>query len=140
MRLPRSPKPSQKPKRPRKNRLLRVQGRSMAPALNPGELVLVREGEYRLREPRVGEIVAARPAGLGGRALLKRIAALPHERVALDGREWRLGPEQFFLLGDQAEHSTDSRTFGPVTRHELVGPVWARIWPWTVFRPNASPA
>ena len=111
----------------------------MAPALNPGELVLVRDGEYRLREPRLGEIVAARPAGLGGRALLKRIAALPNTRVALEGREWRLGAEQFFLLGDHAEQSIDSRIFGPVARQELLGPVWARLWPWTVFR-SPSPS
>ena len=107
----------------------------MAPVLNPGELVLVREGEYDRREPARGEIVAARPAELGGRAFVKRITALPNERVALGGREWQLGPEQFFLLGDQTEHSMDSRIFGPVTRRELVGPVWARVWPWTVFQP-----
>ncbi len=144
MRSPKSPRRSPRLKLRRRSspglwrslgRLLRVYGHSMAPALNPGELVLVREGEYDLREPRRGEIVAARPAEFGGRAFVKRITALPNERVALGGREWQLGPEQFFLLGDRIEHSMDSRIFGPVTRRELVGPVWARVWPWTVFRP-----
>ena len=133
---PQPPTPSQVA--PRRHfqfgRLLRVYGHSMAPVLNSGELVLVREGTYDLREPRRGEIVAARPADFSGRACVKRITALPNERVALGGREWQLGPEQFFLLGDQAERSMDSRSFGPVTRRELLGPVWARVWPWTVFR------
>ena len=144
MRLPRSLRRSPRLKPPRRSsrglrqslgRLLRVYGHSMAPVLNPGELVLVREGEYDRRNPRRGEIVAARPADFGGRAFVKRITALPNERVELGGREWQLGPEQFFLLGDRTEHSMDSRIFGPVTRRELVGPVWARLWPWTVFRP-----
>ena len=143
MRSLKSPKHLPRPKPPRRSnrglwpslgRLLRVYGHSMAPVLNPGELVLVREAEYDRRDPRRGEIVAARPDKFGGRAFVKRITALPNEHVAFDGREWQLGPEQFFLLGDQTEHSLDSRLFGPVTRRELLGPIWARLWPWTVFR------
>jgi type IV secretory pathway protease TraF len=103
----------------------------MSPALNPGELVLIRDGEYDVREPRRGDIVAARPASLGGRAFVKRITGLPLERVEYEGREWTLGPEEFFLMSDRADHGMDSRIFGPVTRRELVGPVWARVWPWT---------
>jgi len=114
-------------------RLMRICGHSMAPVLNPGELVLVREGAYDSRPPTLGEIVAARPASLGGQALIKRITGLPHERVAVDGREWQLADDEFFLLGDQREHSMDSRTFGPVTRQELIGPVRARVWPWKPF-------
>ena len=103
----------------------------MSPVLNPGELVLVREGEYDVREPGRGEIVAVRPASLGGRAFVKRITGLPLERVEYEGQEWTLGPEEFFLMSDRADHGMDSRIFGPVTRRELVGPVWARVWPWT---------
>ena len=95
--------------------------------------MLIRSGAYRFRDPRRGEIVAARPASAGGRAVVKRIAGLPLERVASGGREWALGPAEFFLLGDEAERSLDSRSFGPVTRDELIGPVWARLWPWTRF-------
>ena len=65
MRSPRSPSSSTRPRPPRRSnlgRLLRVYGHSMSPALKPGQLVLVREGEYGFRDPRRGEIVAARPA------------------------------------------------------------------------------
>ena len=134
-----APAPSPEPRAPsqpafsRRNlfgRLLRVYGHSMSPVLNPGELVLVREGGYDAREPGRGEIVAARPASLGGRVVVKRITGLPLERVECEGREWTLGPEEFFLMSDRADHGMDSRIFGPVTRRELVGPVWARLWPW----------
>ena len=114
-------------------RILRIFGHSMSPVLNPGELVLVREGVFDDRSPRKGELVAVRPSKLGGQAFVKRIAALPSERVTIDGKEWRLSRDEFFLLGDRVEHSLDSRIFGPVTRDELIGPVQARLWPWTVF-------
>ena len=119
----------------RLGRLLRVHGHSMKPALNPGELVVVGERGYDCRDPQRGEMVAARPASLGGRAVVKRVAGLPHERVQADEREWTLGEEQFFLLGDQRAHSHDSRVFGPVTREELIGPVRLRLWPWKWFTP-----
>ena len=112
---------------------MRVYGHSMSPLLNPGEVVVVSEGAYASRLPHRGEVVAARPASLGGRAFVKRVVGLPHERLTVDGREWQLGEEQFFLLGDQTADSVDSRIFGPVTREELIGPVRMRVWPWKVF-------
>ena len=120
-------------------RLLRVFGHSMSPVLNPGELVVVREGEFEDRPPRKGEIVAARPAALGGQAFVKRVAGLPSERVTVDGKAWQLSDDEFFLLGDHTEHSLDSRVFGLVTREELIGPVQARLWPWTVFESQPPP-
>ena len=102
----------------------------MRPLLNPGALVLVRTGEYAVRDPVRGEIVAARPAGFDGRALVKRVAGLPREQVEWNGRTRTLGPEEFFLMSERTEDGVDSLSFGPVTLRELIGPVWARLWPW----------
>jgi len=104
-------------------RVMRVQGRSMEPTLRAGQLVLVNGCAFHARAPRRGEVVAARLRALGGRALVKRVVGLPHDRVALNGGERRLGTEEFFLLGDQPDDSLDSRRFGPVKREELIGPV-----------------
>ena len=112
---------------------MRVTGHSMMPLLKPSELVFVREQAYRSRDPQRGEIVAARPASQGGKTFVKRVVGLPHERVEVGATAWQLGAEEFFLLGDQPEHSMDSRLFGPVTRAELVGPVRLRVWPWKLF-------
>lgn len=102
-------------------RLMRVQGHSMAPALHAGDLVYV--GARASRPPRRGDIVAARPAQLGGPALVKRVAGLPQERFEIDGRTWQLGDDEYFLLGDCPEDSLDSRAFGPVPARDLLGPV-----------------
>ena len=115
-------------------RLMRVYGHSMAPALKPGELVFVSQPDDDSYTPQRGDIVAVRPASLGGKVFVKRIIGLPHERLQIDHREWQLKARQFFLLGDQATHSMDSRIFGPVTRGEVVGPVRLRVWPWKILK------
>lgn len=112
---------------------MRVSGHSMAPLVNPGELVFVSERAYARRVPHRGEVVAARPASLGGRALLKRLVGLPDDRIEIGGSTWQLGDDQFFLLGDQPDDSLDSRAFGPVRREELIGVVRARVWPWQII-------
>lgn len=112
-------------------RLMRVYGHSMAPLIKPGDLVLVRPGAYDARRPARGDVVAVRPDALDGRTFVKRIVGLPNERITVDGKEWQLGEDEFFLLGDQQDDSFDSRIFGPVTREQLIGPVHVRVWPWT---------
>ena len=113
----------------RRARPMRVVGQSMAPMLHDGTLVFVDESVYSRRAPQRGEIVAVRPAALGGTAVVKRISAGPDEQVRVLGREWRLGSDQYFVIGDYADDSLDSRKFGPVTQEELIGRVWLRVWP-----------
>lgn len=122
------------------HRLMRIHGHSMSPQLHPGELVLVNERAYRLHPPHRGDVVAARPTALEGRALVKRLVGLPYDHVEVEGRRWQLGGGQFFLLGDQRADSMDSRTFGPVSRQELLGPVSKRIWPWQRHGALPSPS
>jgi nickel-type superoxide dismutase maturation protease len=96
-------------------RRVEVAGDSMRPLLSPGDRLLV------LRHPRwrwrVGQLAALRdPREAGDPALLvKRVSALT--------------PGGVEVLGDNPSASTDSRTFGPVDRAGLVGPVLYRYWP-----------
>ena len=129
-------------------RPMRVLGTSMLPVLRPGNIILVRCFSYRRSAPQRGEIVVARPSSLGGRALVKRVRATPHEEVAVaspfdfaqdssrasgsesrNSRTWSLGADEYFLLGDHAADSLDSRKLGPITRRELIGRAWLRVWP-----------
>lgn len=94
-------------------RVMRVQGESMRPAYRPGDLVWIRPAG-RAWTPAPGQVVAARPAALGRRAVLKRVACVDRGQVT--------------LLGEHPD-SCDSRRFGPVRRAELIGPA-VRLWPW----------
>lgn len=132
-----------------------VAGASMTPALQPGDYLLVRRGAPRPRAE-YGDIVALRdPRPVGdGRLLLKRVVGLPGEQlrigggpVQINGRVLiepyahgsgpydqhrginRLGPEEYFLLGDHRGASTDSRDFGPVLLEHIEGVAVLRYWP-----------
>ena len=140
MSSPRSARCSTRPKPRRKSsmrfpwgRLMRVHGHSMIPTLRPGELVLVQAAGETGWVPRRGEIVAVRPESGGGQAFVKRITGVPSGRVRVNGSERQLADGEYFVRGDQPDHSVDSRIFGPVTRKELVGRVRVRVWPWKVL-------
>ena len=43
-----------------------------------------------------------------------------------------LGEDEYFVLGDNRNHSSDSRVpnVGILKREDLVGRAWVRIWPF----------
>jgi signal peptidase I len=127
-------------------RQVRVTGWSMYPLLRHGDLALVETLSYRLRRPRRGEVALAR---LGGRPVLKLIAALPGDTVAVaGGRVWvngqpleltgaqgepppgqTLPPGRYFLLSLATDVGLDSRHHGVVTGEAVVGRAWLALWP-----------
>lgn len=107
--------------------LMRIYGHSMMPLLRPGDLVWVDRAAYRRRPPRRGELIAARPAALGGQPMVKRIAAVPYEQPP--GQATVLGPGEYAVIGDQPADSLDSRLLGPILQSEVLGRVWLRVWP-----------
>lgn len=53
-------------------------------------------------------------------------------RVITNGNkvnEWTLGPDEYYVMGDNREQSLDSRYFGPIFKDLIVGKVWFRGWP-----------
>ena len=83
----------------------------MKPALLPGDCALV----VSVRRPRVGQVVVVEHPDRAGYEMVKRIVGAPGDRVG----ERVLGPNEWWVEGDHAESSTDSRQFGPVTHREL---------------------
>src|SRR5439155_20073580 len=105
-------------------RRLTVQGRSMLPSLRPGDRAAVGRFSYRFRPPRAGEVAVLYQADGFPRLDVKRIRAGPGEAVRVEEREAILGPDEWFVQGDNPNESTDSRHLGPVRRKDFVGPVW----------------
>ncbi len=99
-----------------------IEGASMAPTLIPGDWALAVAIRGRLR---AGDVVVVEHPGRPGYEMVKRITALPGEAVG----DRLLGPDALWVEGDHATASTDSRSFGPVTRDEITAKVLAVYWP-----------
>jgi type IV secretory pathway protease TraF len=97
-----------------------VAGSSMAPTLRSGDwLVATRAGRVR----RGSVVVVGHPALRLD--LVKRVTAVPGDRVG--GRI--LAPDEYLVVGDRPQASTDGRRFGPVPRAAIEGLVRLRYWP-----------
>ncbi len=101
-----------------------VEGPSMLPALLPGDRLCLNPLTYRFREPRAGDIVVVRRHDF--RQDVKRVAGVPGDEVEAPTGRRLLGADEWWLLGDNADASTDSRELGPVRRADIFGPVWFR--------------
>lgn len=127
-----------------------VSGYSMDPVLTDGDLVLTDRIRYALVSPARGDVILFRRGD--GSLSVKRIIGLPGEtlqitggEVLIDGKKLTLKGEPvkvssaglaaqpvtvpegcYFVLGDHAESSEDSRVagVGNVERKDIVGKVW----------------
>ena len=100
---------------------LAVDGRSMSPALLPGDYVIA----IRPVSLRRGDLVVVEHPERPGFEMVKRLTGLPGDVAA--GR--LLGANEYWILGDVPAGSTDSRSFGPVRAEAVRGVVRLRYWP-----------
>ncbi|EGG84767.1 signal peptidase I [Lachnospiraceae bacterium 2_1_46FAA] len=135
----------------------RVSGQSMQPTLHDGDNLLVDKLTYRFRDPKRYEIVVFPYKYEEDTYYIKRIIGLPGETVQIiDGYVYingeklkkdygaevmqdsgiaeepiTLGEDEYFVLGDNRNHSSDSRVpnVGVLKRKDLLGRAWVRIWP-----------
>lgn len=145
----------------------RIEGPSMEPTLYQNERVVVDKVSYRLGDPRRGDIVVFNYPLATEKDFIKRVIGLPGDqidvvagRVFVNGQELtepyifeapayddhrQLGPEQFYVLGDHRNSSSDSHNWGPLDRKYLIGRAVLIYWPpaaWGVvehFTYNADP-
>ncbi|GAA0941722.1 S26 family signal peptidase [Virgisporangium aurantiacum] len=111
--------------------LVTVSGASMAPTLRPGERVLVVRRRWRPADRGAIVVLAAPPTATHGPTLsrwrVKRVVAGPGDPVPPEVAG-RLGlpagslvpPAHLMVMGDNP-HSEDSRTWGPVPLHSVIG-------------------
>jgi signal peptidase I len=127
-----------------------VQGRSMEPQLYNSDLLFATSIDVMTNQLQRGDVVAL-ISPRDGERVVKRIIGLPGETVDIhDGQvyingealtedyvndpprytgEWQVGDNQYFILGDNRNHSLDSHYYGPVDRQQIQGVVKFRYWP-----------
>lgn len=136
-----------------------VEGLSMFATLDNDDYLIANKIDYRLHAPERGDIIILRPPTNNSTDFIKRIVALPGERLLIRGgfvyinghllhepylpeawvtfNNWPsdnpngevIPPNQYFVMGDNRNRSQDSRFFGPISRDRIDGKAWFRIWP-----------
>jgi signal peptidase I len=141
-----------------------VKGESMMKTLSDGDNLIVDKISYRFRDPERYDIIVFPFAYEEDTYYIKRIIGLPGETISIvdgyvyingeplgedygrevmmdyDGTAYEmdpveLGEDEYFVLGDNRNNSTDSRdpSVGVLTRDDLIGRAWIRIWPLSDF-------
>lgn len=136
----------------------KVSGSSMEPMLSDGDNLIVDKLSYRFSEPERFDIIVFPFRYAEKTYYIKRIIGMPGETVYIDeegniyindelleesyglevivdpGRAYEpvtLGENEYFVLGDNRNNSSDSRdpVVGNIHRDEFIGKAWMRIWP-----------
>ena len=134
-----------------------VSGSSMETTLSDKDQLIVDKMTYRFRDPKRYEIVVFPYQYQENTYYIKRIIGLPGETVQIlsgmvyiDGMRLdehygneimenpgiaeeplTLGEDEYFVLGDNRNNSSDSRAsdVGLIHRKDLIGRAWIRVWP-----------
>lgn len=145
-----------------------VRGASMEPNYYQGDYLLVDEISYRFSNPERGDVIIFKFPGNPSQFFIKRIIGLPNETITIEegeviiensqyseglsldepylkatdtsgNLEIVLGEEDYFVLGDNRVASHDSRRWGPLADHFIIGRVFLRAWPFGRFELMNTP-
>ena len=135
-----------------------VKGVSMEPNFQDGDYLIIDEFSYRFRTPSRGEVVIFHYPEDPSQRFIKRIIGLPQETVEIKNgkititdkfgnsvllnekkyipnysqeEEVRvfLRKDEYFVMGDNRNHSFDSRRWGALGEEGIIGRVVIRAWP-----------
>ena len=132
----------------------RIGNTSMLPTVLPGDLLLIK---LRPRSIHRGDVIIINPYGDQRPHQIKRVIGMPGDEILIDkgsivvnnlllrepylkgrprtefsdhAKKWNLSRNDYFVMGDNRMISTDSRTLGPISRHQIIGKSIYRLWPF----------
>ena len=134
-----------------------VSGESMYPTFKDGQYLIVDEVSYLAGQPHRGDVVIFRYPNDPSRFFIKRLIGLPNEKIVIKGDlvtiynkenpngfnlkepytngdfnfdgTFTTKSDQYFVMGDNRNRSSDSRFWGPVPKKLLVGRAFLRLLP-----------
>lgn len=130
-----------------------VDGASMQPNFATGQFLIVSRVNYLFSEPEYGDIIVFHEPRREEDDYIKRVIGLPGDTIEIREAQvyvngglidepyinntktcfgdcaWTLTGDEYFVMGDNRQHSSDSRAFGPVERRLIVGEALVRYWP-----------
>lgn len=139
----------------------------MEPNFHNNEYIIIDKLSYKVRPVHRGEVVVLHPPVDPGQNYIKRVVGLPGETIAIkEGevyinnhllQESYLGPEdhktepfnlatplalqsnEYFVMGDNREHSSDSREWGVLKKDNIEGRTWVIVLPFQNFAAVKAP-
>ncbi len=134
-----------------------VYGPSMEPNYWEDEWIIVNKLAFKFHAPQTGDIIVFQPPIYSTNTIIKRIIGLPGESVEIkngtvyvhktDGsiitlqepyiketfstnyRSPIIPENEYFVMGDNRNNSSDSRSGWLVSRDKIIGKAWVSIWP-----------
>ncbi|HEY3342599.1 MAG TPA: signal peptidase I, partial [Anaerolineae bacterium] len=138
---------------------------SMLPTYAPGDRLFVDKLLFHLTGVHRGDILIVHWPDAWDLWQVKRIVGMPGEQVQLlegsaliDGKpleetylapgtatepmnsdNWQLGPQEYFVMGDNRESRGDSRAYGPISAAGIIGRVSGRYATGSAQKNNTTP-
>lgn len=134
----------------------KIKGQSMHPNFPDGEFLLTEKVSYYKTDPKRGDVIVFKPP-ISEDEFIKRVIALPGETVMVlngkvfvndeelkedyikistnpstflsEGEKYTVPSGNYFVMGDNRPHSSDSRAWGPITKKVITGKAWVIYWP-----------
>ena len=130
-----------------------VEGSSMEPNFHTGQMLIISRLSYKLSTPQRGDVIVFQYPDNPVDDYIKRVIGIPGDTVEIQDShvyingqlisepylqpdtpeiqrgKWEVPAGSYFVMGDNRAHSSDSRSWGMLSREFIIGKAWISYWP-----------